>query len=254
MSTFAVRGLSFFLTHPRLWRLAVAPLLLMVAVGVGSTIALLVAALYPQAEGLEDAGVTPWLAWLLALMLVFVESFVVTLLFSLVCLACFQDRVFAYVLRKRGFAQLVDDRARHASFVRIFTSCCRVSILLRLGLLVVSVPLNVVPVAGNALYAWLNGKLVAWEYHLFYFELKNLSFEQQEALMRERDWQYTLFGMQALLLEMIPGFGAVFMFTNTVGAALFAASIEEDEAKATERQRAAPLLSTGAVNRYLALQ
>lgn len=253
MTTFVARGLTFFLSHPRLWRLAVAPLLLTVLVGVGSTVVLLVAALYPQAEGLEDAGVESWLAWLLAIMLVFVESFVVTLIFSLVALACFQDRVFSYVLRKKGFAELVDNRARHASFVRICTSCCRVSILLRLGLLVVSVPLNVVPVVGNAVYAWLNGKIVAWEYHLFYFELKNLTFEQQEALLRERDWQYTLFGMQALLLEMIPGFGAVFMFTNTVGAALFAASIEEDEAKARSA-RGAPLLSTGAVNRYLALQ
>ncbi|KAJ8563838.1 hypothetical protein ON010_g7506 [Phytophthora cinnamomi] len=35
--------------------------------------------------------------------------------------------------------------------------------------------------------------------------------------------------MQALLMEMIPGVGSLFVFTNTVGAALFAAHLEEEE-------------------------
>jgi uncharacterized protein involved in cysteine biosynthesis len=237
MSTFVAQGLAYFLAHPPLWRMTVCPVLLTVVVGVATVIVLLAAAMYPQEEGLYDAGVPRGLAWVLAIMLCLVESFVVVMVYSLVCLACYQDKVFEFVLRQQGREELVAHKRRRASCLRICTSCCRVSILLRLGLLVVSVPLNVVPVVGNAMYAWLNGQLVAWEYHLFYFELKNYSFEQQQALIEERKLQYTLFGMQALLLEMIPAIGAVFMFTNTVGAALFACSIEQDEASDPGRRQ-----------------
>ncbi|RLN77513.1 hypothetical protein BBJ28_00022929 [Nothophytophthora sp. Chile5] len=230
MSTFVAQGLAYFLSHPPLWRLTLCPVLLTIVVGMTCVVVLLAAAMYPQEQGLSDAGVPEGLAWVLAIMLCLVESFVITMVYSLICLACYQDKIFEFVMRQQGFEELVADKRKHATCIRLCTSCCRVSVLLRLGLVVVSVPLNVIPIVGNATYAWLNGKIVAWEYHFFYFELKNLSFAQQEALIKERDLQYTLFGMQALLLEMIPGVGAVFMFTNTVGAALFAASIEREEA------------------------
>ncbi|GMF34770.1 unnamed protein product [Phytophthora fragariaefolia] len=230
MSRYVAQGLTYFVAHPALWRMTVCPVILTIVVGMTTVIVLLAAAMSPQERGLYDAGVPSGLAWVLAIMLCLVESFVIVMIYSLVCLACYQDKVFEYVMRQQGHEELVDNKRRHASCIRICTSCCRVSVLLRLGLLVVSVPLNVVPVVGNAMYAWLNGQIVAWEYHFFYFELKNYSFEQQQALINERSLQYTLFGMQALLLEMVPGIGAVFMFTNTVGAALFASSIEREEA------------------------
>ncbi|RLN58523.1 hypothetical protein BBJ29_004475 [Phytophthora kernoviae] len=230
MSTYVAQGLAYFVAHPRLWRMTICPVLLTIVVGLTTIIVLLVAAMHPQEEGLNDIGIPEGLAWVLAIMLCLVESFVITMIYSLICLACYQDKVFEFVMRQQGHEQLVDNKRTHATCIRICTSCCRVSVLLRLGLLVISVPLNVVPVVGNAMYAWLNGQIVAWEYHFFYFELKNYSFEQQQALIDERSLQYTLFGMQALLLEMVPGIGAVFMFTNTVGAALFAAGIEDEEA------------------------
>ncbi|KAL3657547.1 hypothetical protein V7S43_017514 [Phytophthora oleae] len=230
MSTYVAQGLAYFLSHPPLWKMTICPVVLTIAVGMTTVIVLLAVAMHPQEQGLYDAGVPEGLAWVLAIMLCLVESFVIVMIYSLICLACYQDKVFAYVMRQQGHQELVDNKRRHASCIRICTSCCRVSVLLRLGLLVVSVPLNVVPVVGNAMYAWLNGQIVAWEYHFFYFELKNLNFEQQQELINERSTQYTLFGMQALLLEMVPAIGAVFMFTNTVGAALFASSIEREDA------------------------
>ncbi|ETM46169.1 hypothetical protein F441_09184 [Phytophthora nicotianae CJ01A1] len=230
MSTYVAQGLAYFLSHPPLWKMTFCPVVLTIVVGMTTVIVLLGAAMYPQEQALYDAGVPEGLAWVLAIMLCLVESFVIVMIYSLICLACYQDKIFEYVMREQGHTELVANKRKHASCIRICTSCCRVSVLLRLGLLVVSVPLNVVPVVGNTMYAWLNGQIVAWEYHFFYFELKNYSFEQQQALIDERSMQYRLFGMQALLLEMVPGIGAVFMFANTVGAALFASSIEREEA------------------------
>ena len=236
MSTFVAQGLAYFLTHPPLWRLTLCPILSTILVGTTTMIVLFAAAMYPQEQGLYNAGVSEGLAWALSVMLCLVESFGIVMLYSLICLACYQDKVFEFVMRQQGHEQLMNNKRKHASCLRLCSSCCRVSVLFRLGLLVVTVPLNVVPVVGNAMYAWLNGEIVAWEYHFFYFELKNYSLEQQQALINERRLQYSLFGMQALLLEMIPGIGAVFMFTNTVGAALFASYLENEEAAKNSHQ------------------
>ncbi|RMX64103.1 hypothetical protein DD238_007872 [Peronospora effusa] len=236
MSTYVAQGLAYFLAHPSLWRLTLCPILLTIVVGMTTMIVLFAAAMHPQEQGLYNAGVSEGLSWALAVMLCLVESFVIVMLFSLICLACYQDKVFEFVMRQQGHEQLMNSKRTHASCLRLCSSCCRISVLFRLGLLVVTMPLNVVPVVGNAMYAWLNGTIVAWEYHFFYFELKNYSFKQQQALINERSLQYSLFGMQALLLEMIPGIGAVCMFTNTAGAALFASNIEKEDTAKNSQQ------------------
>ncbi|POM70212.1 Hypothetical protein PHPALM_13378 [Phytophthora palmivora] len=103
-------------------------------------------------------------------------------------------------------------------------------------LLILTLPLNLLPIIGSIIYAWLNGTVLAWEYHLLYFEFKNFTYAQQKAFVKEHKVQYSSFGMQALLMEMIPGVGSLFMFTNTVGAALFAAQLEEEERERTVLQ------------------
>lgn len=230
MSTYVAQGIAYILVHPPLWRMTFRLVLLTILVGTTTVFVLLAAAMYPQEQALYGAGLSRTWAWLLAIMLCLVESFIIVMIYTFVCLARCQDKVFEYVMREQGHVELVSNQRKHASCTRICTSCCRISVLLRYGLLVVTIPLNIVPVVGNAAYAWLNGQLVAWEYHLYYFELKNYSFKQQQALVQQRRLQYTLFGMHALLLEMIPGIGAIFMFSNTAGAALFASSIEREEA------------------------
>ncbi|OWZ04492.1 hypothetical protein PHMEG_00023594 [Phytophthora megakarya] len=229
MSTYVVQGLGYFATHPRLWLTTLCPLLLTLAVAITTVVVLFSVALVPQAEGLEDAGVVKWLSWLLAVMLVLVEIFLVTIVYNLVIMGCYQDKIFEQVMAARGFKEMVEDEERHAGCVRACRSCCRVSLWLRLILLILTLPLNLIPIIGSIIYAWLNGTILAWEYHLLYFEFKNFTYAQQKAFVKEHKVQYSSFGMQALLMEMIPGVGSLFMFTNTVGAALFAAHLEEEE-------------------------
>ncbi|KAL7684824.1 hypothetical protein Plhal304r1_c034g0107821 [Plasmopara halstedii] len=228
MSTYPLRGVLFFLQDQHLWRLSILPLLMTVAVAFGIAITLFTFTLHRQEEILYDAGLSPFFAWLIAVIFVIIEIFILTIVFALVTLEWFKDKIFAHVLIKRGYRELVENEERHSPFVRVLTSCCRVSILLRLGLLVITLPLNTIPVLGNLAYAWLNGVLMAWEAHLYYFEMKAFDFDQQKEIIAERKLQYSMFGMQAMLLEMIPIAGAIFMFTNAAGAALFAASIEKE--------------------------
>lgn len=236
MSTYPLRGVLYFLRDQHLWRLSVCPVLLTLAVACGVAVALFTFTLHPQERRLYDAGLDSFFAWLIAVVFVIVEVFIVTAVYGLVCLEWYKDKIFAHVLSERGYQELVENEERHSPFLRVLTSCCRVSVLLRLGLLVITLPLNMVPVLGNITYAWLNGTLMAWEAHLYYFEMKAFDFEQQKEIISQRKLQYSAFGMQAMLLEMIPVVGAIFMFTNSAGAALFAASIEKDLQKLERRK------------------
>lgn len=237
MSTFIAQGLCYFLTHPRLWLMTLCPLLMTLVVAVASVVVLFSAALYPQAEGLEDAGVAPWLAWILSVMLVIVEIFLVTLIYGLVIQGCYQDKIFEWVLINKGFRELVENEDRHATCCRSCRAECNVGVWCQLLLLIVTLPLNLIPILGSVLYAWLNGTLMAWGYHMYYFEMKNYSYGQQKAFVQQHKFQYSTFGMQAVLMELIPGVGYLFIFTNAVGAALMAASFEEEEARTLQLQQ-----------------
>ncbi|KAL7684823.1 hypothetical protein Plhal304r1_c034g0107801 [Plasmopara halstedii] len=237
MSTYVVQGLVYFATHPRLWLLTLCPLVLTLIVGMATAIVLFAVALVPQVEGLEQIGITSWLSWMLAVLLVLVEVFFLTLIYNLVVMGSYQDKIFDTVMVARGFQAIVDDDVNHASCTRSCRSCCRVSLWLRLVLLIVTLPLNLLPIVGSIMYAWLNGTILAWEYHLRYFEFKNFTYAQQKAFINEHKLEYSSFGMQALLMEMIPGLGSLFVFTNAVGSALLAAHLEEDECERTVEKR-----------------
>lgn len=230
MSTYALKGIGYFMTHPRLWVTSLYPIVLTVVVAAASTIGLFALALHPQAELMEDAGVPAGLSWLVAVIMVIVEIFLVTLIYSLVVLGCFTDKVFEQVLHHRGHGALVENEKLHAGCCRACGACCRVSLWLRIVVLLVTLPLNLIPVVGTLAWIWLNGTILAWEYHLYYFEMKNFEYAQQKEFVDAHKAQYSAFGMQAMFLEMVPFFGSLFLFTNAVGAALFAADLEDEMA------------------------
>jgi hypothetical protein len=63
-------------------------------------------------------------------------------------------------------------------------------------------------------------------YHSRYFQLKNYSASQRDAFVERNKPKYIAFGTAATLLQLIPGASILFMYTNTVGAALWAAELE----------------------------
>jgi len=99
---------------------------------------------------------------------------------------------------------------------------------------VLYLPLNFIPVVGTVIFILLQGRLRGRSVHGRYFQLKNWSSSQQNAWLQEHLGAYSGFGTVATLLEMVPLASILFSFTNTVGAALWAADIEE---KGTEMTR-----------------
>uniref|UniRef100_K3WXQ8 Uncharacterized protein n=1 Tax=Globisporangium ultimum (strain ATCC 200006 / CBS 805.95 / DAOM BR144) TaxID=431595 RepID=K3WXQ8_GLOUD len=231
MSTYVVAGMLYFVAHPKLWLTSLCPILMTIVVAAVSVVLLFSLGLYPQAELLEDAGVPSGLSWLLAVIMVIIEIFLVTLIYSLVVIGCFMDKIFEQVLVNRGFGHLVENESKHSSCMRACGACCRVSLWLRVVVLVTTLPLNLIPLIGTLTWIWLNGTILAWEYHLYYFELKGYTYAEQKQFIDAHKAQYSSFGMQAMFVEMIPFAGSLFLFTNAVGAALFAADLEEEMAQ-----------------------
>jgi uncharacterized protein involved in cysteine biosynthesis len=87
-------------------------------------------------------------------------------------------------------------------------------------------PLNFIPVVGTIIFVLIQGRTRGNSVHTRYFQLKKWSTSQREAWLKENTAPYTAFGTVAILLELIPVVSIFFSFTNTVGAALWAADIE----------------------------
>lgn len=91
-------------------------------------------------------------------------------------------------------------------------------------------PLNFIPVVGTVVFIVLQGKRAGPSAHTRYFQLKEWSQRQRQIHIEEHRGGYTSFGVASFVLEMIPFANLLFAFTNTVGAALWAADLEKKAA------------------------
>ncbi|KAH6665444.1 hypothetical protein B0J14DRAFT_232201 [Halenospora varia] len=99
---------------------------------------------------------------------------------------------------------------------------------------VMYLPLNFIPVVGTVIFVLIQGKGRGNIVHDRYFQLKKWNNAQRQEWLKENTAPYTAFGTVATLLELVPFASIVFNFTNTVGAALWAADIENNNTTMTE--------------------
>jgi len=95
-------------------------------------------------------------------------------------------------------------------------------------------PLNAIPVVGTVIFIAIQGRNRGKGVHGRYFQLKQWSASRQSDWLNKNVGPYAAFGLVATLLEMIPLASIFFMFTNTVGAALWAADIEGKNTSMTD--------------------
>lgn len=108
-------------------------------------------------------------------------------------------------------------------------------------------PLNFIPVVGTVIFVILQGRRVGPAAHTRYFQLKGWNSAQKQKHIEEHKAAYTRFvpclaqntvgirchanhssfGVATVLLELVPVASILFAFTNTVGAALWAADMEK---------------------------
>ncbi|KAG6546842.1 hypothetical protein Mapa_011695 [Marchantia paleacea] len=94
----------------------------------------------------------------------------------------------------------------------------------------ITLPLNFVPVVGNAIFCWLNAFPTAISLHHYYYtEMKGLSSEEFSAVVHAKKPQYQHFGLIASAFSLVPGLDVILVLTNAVGAALWAADMEKTQ-------------------------
>ncbi|CEP09435.1 hypothetical protein [Parasitella parasitica] len=99
--------------------------------------------------------------------------------------------------------------------------------LLRSALFVLTLPLNIVPVIGPICFISIQALFRGGVAHKRYFQLYKWTPEQRQRRIETYFWQYQRFGLVATALEMLPFAGYLFMYTNQIGAALWAMDLHD---------------------------
>jgi Etoposide-induced protein 2.4 (EI24) len=221
MTPYVLQGMYYFLRHS-LWKAFLWPIFWAIVFAIATFCILFPIAFVPQAIALSTV-MTPFLGWPLAFLLTLIQMLLVILIFSAVVLLPITDKLFDQTLVLRGHGDLVA-----ADNGMACCGCCSIVSILNLLVCIITLPLNLIPLVGTVLWLFLNGRLYTWDkFSHYHYELKRRNFRTQQQIVRNHWYAYHMFGMQAMALEMIPFANVIFIFTNTVGVALWAADLED---------------------------
>lgn len=238
------KGIYYFLSHRSLWKPLLSKLTPTMTLSVGVVSFMFVFAYLPQAAVL--ALVNGPLAAITTILLTLSESStIITLLsrnfliqdalvdtFDGVMVARNQTEILAEG-RQLKSGNFNDPIAKLGKMIKSPFEKFTPKALIRY---VMYLPLNLIPVVGTVVFVLLQGKSRGNVVHTRYFQLKKWSNSQRNEWLQENTAPYTAFGTVATLLELIPFASILFSFTNTVGAALWAADIESNNTTMTEMQ------------------
>jgi len=231
---YPIKGIIYFASHKDLWRPLMDKLIPTITTGISVTTAMFIFTYLPQAAVL--AVFNGPFAVVSSIMLVLSESSTIT---NLVTRNFFiQDALvdtFDGTLVEKNQSSIVAEGRQLKSgsdaigklgkmlktpFAR-FTPKAMIRYVMYL-------PLNFIPIVGTVLFIILQGKRFGPASHARYFQLKKMGGSRQQEFVDQRRGAYTSFGIAATVLEMIPFVGIFFAFTNTCGAALWAADLEQE--------------------------
>ncbi|RAH42074.1 uncharacterized protein BO95DRAFT_467251 [Aspergillus brunneoviolaceus CBS 621.78] len=238
---YPIKGIIYTLHHRPLWTPLLSRSIKTLTLGLGITTTMFFFTYLPQVALLTfTAG--PLLAPFSAALLVLSESSTITtyLARSFLLADALTDTFDATLLERGEDALVARERAvavppssstsgaQHRLGTRLKHPIERLSPQMLLRSLLY-LPLNFVPVVGTIAYIYVQGKRVGPVAHARYFQLKGWGRKEREGWVGGdgRRGAYTAFGMAAFALEMIPFASIVMAFTNTVGAALWAADLEK---------------------------
>ncbi|KAL9091448.1 MAG: hypothetical protein Q9165_004834 [Trypethelium subeluteriae] len=101
-------------------------------------------------------------------------------------------------------------------------------------------PLNLIPWVGVPLFLFLTGRragpLLQWRY----FQLREFDKKERNAFIKRNRASYTVFGMVALVLQLIPVLSMLFLLTTAAGSALWASQFEEEEKRTSDTRHNEP--------------
>ncbi|KAF1947217.1 hypothetical protein EJ02DRAFT_417810 [Clathrospora elynae] len=243
------KGIVYFFNHRTLWKPLAEKLVPTMSLGLGVTVAMFAVTYVPQAALLSIFNGP--LAIFTTILLVLSEA---STLFSVLSknfiISDTLTDTFDGTLLSRNMTSLVSTERQVKSgsdpigklgklVTKPFAKFAPSAIIRYF----IYLPLNFIPVFGTVLFVFLQGRRFGPTAHARYFQLKQMKKQQKEEFIEKHKAAYTSFGVPAVLLELVPVLGILFSFTNTVGAALWAADMEEgSESQSGEGSTTAPNL------------
>ncbi|KAL2037848.1 hypothetical protein N7G274_009322 [Stereocaulon virgatum] len=230
---YPIRGIAYFVSHRSLWQPLTSKLAPTFTLGIGVTTFMFIFTYLPQMAVMAFTS-GPLAAISAALLVLSESSTLFTILSKTFLIEDALTDTFDGVLVSKNTTNLVSEgrqikggndimgklgKITKKPFQK-FTPTALVRYLMYL-------PLNFIPVVGTVMFVILQGKRAGPAAHTRYFQLKQWNSSQRQKHVEEYEAAYTSFGVAAVLLELVPLASIFFAFTNTVGAALWAADMEK---------------------------
>lgn len=217
-------GVVFFFQNPSLWGLACGFCCLQLLVLIATTV--VVWGTFPaQREIIENLFSQEWEAIMSTVLIIMTENVVIYIIIVyLIILPCILDRIFRTVFALRNVPW-------SPTAGSCCIDCCRglyVTVLFVVVMLI-SLPLNLIPVVGWLCWTAATAFFITWELLNRYFDHKKLPFSAAWSFARAHFFEFWCFGCICILLTFIPLASFVLMYTNLVACALWATDIERYE-------------------------
>lgn len=124
----------------------------------------------------------------------------------------FQEKLFAKTMEIEGVPLPAGFTCSESCAVDFWMSFFKFSVF------VITLPLHFVPVAGTIFFCYLNGLLLTWGLWAPYFHAFRIGWQTQwSSYVSPHKSDYYSFGFMAMLLNLIPVFNFLFIFTNHIG-------------------------------------
>ncbi|KAH8692950.1 hypothetical protein BGW36DRAFT_302318 [Talaromyces proteolyticus] len=233
---YPIKGIFYFLAHRSLWKPLLSRIGPTLSLGLSVTSAMFFFTYVPQLALLAITS-GPLVAPISTLLLVLSESSTITNTLSRSFLtheaAALVDTFDGTLISAGHEALVTNGRQLKASAAdpiarlgRLIKTPFRGFSPTSLMQTIMYLPLNFVPVVGTLLFVVLQGRKFGLGVHERYFQLKGWKGSEREEWVQRHTPAYTSFGVLGFALEMVPVVSIFFSYTNTVGAALWAADIE----------------------------
>ncbi|KAG0212491.1 hypothetical protein BGX28_006258 [Mortierella sp. GBA30] len=249
-SSYPVQGFLYFLGHPQLITSVLCPIFITLLWAIAVVIFGFAYLLQLQAHALIHANCPAGVAWFVSVLFVLLEVAVMIVLLYLIILPIYQDGLFDRVLKLRGLRDVLE-RNQGNDMVKCMRGVNGGLFILfaQIIVLLLTFPLNLIPILGQILYATINGWILTFGIRFHYdAEIRNIPVAQSRREAWQRRSEYAGFGSVAVALEMIPLANLLFMWTNIVGCALWVADEIEKEERLQQQQIAQGVLNSSLVS------
>lgn len=175
--TYPIRGFIYLIVHPSLWKQLCIGLIIMILMTIITSILLFIFVFPSQSYCLSEYMYKS-LSWIISFFLTLFEIAIIIMIFSCLFLAYYMNIIFDTIWHKetmtinRGETQILS--TLKGSCIKSFL----ILILIRVILILLTSPLNLIPIVGTIVFIYINGYYYAWSLHCRYFDLIGLTFAQ----------------------------------------------------------------------------